>query len=39
MKIYCDNAAMKPLLPDENITDEQIDYLINTIKGCVAKMR
>lgn len=24
---------------DENITDEQIEYLINTIKGCVAKMR
>lgn len=24
---------------DENITDEQIEYLINTIKDCVAKMR
>lgn len=24
---------------DENITDEQINYLINTIKDCVAKMR
>ena len=24
---------------DENITDEQIDYLVNTIKNCVAKMR
>lgn len=24
---------------DENITDEQIDYLVNTIKDCVAKMR
>ena len=23
----------------ENITDEQIEYLINTIKDCVAKMR
>lgn len=24
---------------DENITDEQIEYLVNTIKDCVAKMR
>lgn len=24
---------------DENITDEQIDYLVSTIKDCVAKMR
>ena len=24
---------------DENITDEQIDYMVNTIKDCVAKMR
>ena len=24
---------------DENITDEQIDYLVNAIKDCVAKMR
>lgn len=24
---------------DENITDEQIEYLVNTIKECVAKMR
>jgi cysteine desulfurase len=24
---------------DENITDEQIEYLVNTIKNCVAKMR
>lgn len=24
---------------DENITDEQIGYLVNTIKNCVAKMR
>lgn len=24
---------------DENITDEQVEYLINTIKDCVAKMR
>jgi cysteine desulfurase len=24
---------------DDNITDEQIEYLVNTIKDCVAKMR
>lgn len=24
---------------DENITDEQIDYLVNTIRDCVVKMR
>ena len=24
---------------DENITDEQIEYLVNTIKDCVSKMR
>ena len=24
---------------DENITDEQIDYMVNTIKDCVEKMR
>jgi cysteine desulfurase len=24
---------------DENITDEQIEYLVNTIKDCVAKLR